>query len=116
MLTNVLAQEEVLPAERIAHAQIPTDPETRWKTVVPVVEDLKAKAKQLGLWNLFLSKTHYPKHGVPLTNLEVRAGPPSTVRPSDVPTVCRYGRSSRPRRAYGIRGCQLCSTGYWKYG
>ncbi|TCD71336.1 hypothetical protein EIP91_011107 [Steccherinum ochraceum] len=63
-------KEEVLPAERIAHAQIPTDPETRWKTVVPVIEDLKAKAKQLGLWNLFLSKSHYPKHGVPLTNLE----------------------------------------------
>jgi acyl-CoA dehydrogenase len=40
--------------------------------VIPVVEELKAKAKKLGLWNLFLSKAHYPAHGVPLTNLEVR--------------------------------------------
>jgi len=35
------------------------------------VEELKAKAKKLGLWNLFLSKAHYPEFGVPLTNLEV---------------------------------------------
>lgn len=43
---------------------------TRWKVIPPVIEELKAKAKAKGLWNLFLSKKHYPKHGVPLTNLE----------------------------------------------
>ncbi len=64
-------QNEVLPALRVAHAQVPTDPETRWKTVIPIVKDLKAKARKLGLWNLFLSKKHYPKFGVDLTNLEV---------------------------------------------
>ncbi|RPD61890.1 acyl-CoA dehydrogenase NM domain-like protein [Lentinus tigrinus ALCF2SS1-7] len=63
-------EDEVWPATRIAHAQLPADPEARWKTVIPVVADLKAKAKKLGLWNLFLSKTHYPQWGVPLTNLE----------------------------------------------
>ncbi|KAH8106238.1 acyl-CoA dehydrogenase NM domain-like protein [Cristinia sonorae] len=63
-------KDEVLPAERVAHAQIPTDPEQRWKVVIPVVQDLKVKAKKLGLWNLFLSKAHYPKYGVPLSNLE----------------------------------------------
>ncbi|EIN10694.1 acyl-CoA dehydrogenase NM domain-like protein [Punctularia strigosozonata HHB-11173 SS5] len=62
--------DEVYPATKIAHAQIPTDPATRWSTVVPIIADLKAKARAQGLWNLFLSKTHYPKHGVPLTNLE----------------------------------------------
>lgn len=36
----------------------------------PVIEELKAKAKSLGLWNLFLSKKHYPDVGSPLTNLE----------------------------------------------
>ena len=60
------------PALKVAHAQLPTDPETRWKTVIPVVAELKEKAKKLGLWNLFLSKAHYPQFGVPLTNLEVR--------------------------------------------
>lgn len=51
---------------------MPND-EQRWKTIVPVVADLKIRAKQLGLWNLFLSKTHYPQFGVDLTNLEVRS-------------------------------------------
>lgn len=71
-VTNILDQNEVIPAQALAHAQIPTDPATRWKAVIPVVEELKVKARKLGLWNLFLSKTHYPEHGVPLTNLEVR--------------------------------------------
>ncbi|KAH7100639.1 acyl-CoA dehydrogenase NM domain-like protein [Auriculariales sp. MPI-PUGE-AT-0066] len=61
---------EVYPALRVAEAQVPADPVQRWKTEVPVVEELKKKAKARGLWNLFLSKAHYPEHGVPLTNLE----------------------------------------------
>ncbi|KAI0786337.1 acyl-CoA dehydrogenase/oxidase [Abortiporus biennis] len=63
-------RDDVLPSVRVAHAQLPDDEETRWKTVLPVLEELKAKAKKLGLWNLFLSKAHYPKYGVPLSNLE----------------------------------------------
>ena len=62
----------MFPALRVAHAQIPTDPAARWKTTSSVLAELKEKAKKLGLWNLFLSKAHYPKFGVPLTNLEVR--------------------------------------------
>ncbi|KAI0269257.1 acyl-CoA dehydrogenase NM domain-like protein [Gloeopeniophorella convolvens] len=62
-------EEEVGPVERLARAQLPTDG-MRWKTVIPIVEELKVKARELGLWNLFLSKAHYPEHGVPLTNLE----------------------------------------------
>ncbi|KAJ8086359.1 hypothetical protein PM082_005182 [Marasmius tenuissimus] len=62
-------EDEVFPATRVAHAQLPAD-ERRWKTVIPIVEELKVKAKKLGLWNLFLSKAHYPEFGVPLTNLE----------------------------------------------
>ncbi|KAF8524721.1 acyl-CoA dehydrogenase [Gautieria morchelliformis] len=62
-------QNEVLPATSVAEAQLPQD-ERRWKTVIPVVEELKVKGRKLGLWNLFLSQAHYPKYGVPLTNLE----------------------------------------------
>ncbi|KZO93240.1 acyl-CoA dehydrogenase NM domain-like protein [Calocera viscosa TUFC12733] len=63
-------QNEVVPAERVYLAQIPSDPATRWQTIPPILEELKAKARKLGLWNMFLSKTHYPDVGVDLTNLE----------------------------------------------
>ena len=61
----------MLPALRVAHAQVPEDFEKRWKTVIPIVAELKVKARKLGLWNLFLSKAHYPEYGVPLSNFEV---------------------------------------------
>ena len=64
-------RDDVIPAERLYHSQVPTDPTKRWTNVIPVMVELKAKAKALGLWNLFLSRTHYPDVGVPLTNLEV---------------------------------------------
>lgn len=64
-----VAQDEIMPALPVVHAQLPNDEQARWKTVIPVVDELKARAKKLGLWNLFLSKTHYAE-GVPLTNLE----------------------------------------------
>ncbi|KAG0150728.1 hypothetical protein CROQUDRAFT_668358 [Cronartium quercuum f. sp. fusiforme G11] len=63
-------EQECLPAEAIYFAQISQHPAKRWSEVPQVMEDLKAKAKARGLWNLFLSKTHYPGEGVPLTNLE----------------------------------------------
>ncbi|PWN29740.1 acyl-CoA dehydrogenase NM domain-like protein [Jaminaea rosea] len=71
-LTDVVrfTLDEVLPAAELYEAQISKDPATRWKQVPPVIEELKNKAKAKGLWNLFLSKKHYPKHGTPLTNLE----------------------------------------------
>ncbi|KAK2466520.1 hypothetical protein APHAL10511_002162 [Amanita phalloides] len=63
-------EEEVWPANKLAQAQLPVDPRKRWQTVIPVVMELKEKAKKHGLWNLFLSKAHYPDFGIPLTNLE----------------------------------------------
>jgi len=71
-LTKVInfVENECIPAEATFHAQIPHDKEQRWKVVPSVMEDLKKKAKAQGLWNLFLSKKHYPKHGMPLSNLE----------------------------------------------
>jgi acyl-CoA dehydrogenase len=63
-------EDEILPAVKVAHAQLPDDPVQRWKTVIPIIAELKEKAKKQGLWNLFLSKAHYPEFGVPLTNVE----------------------------------------------
>ena len=58
----------VYPAEETYHKQMN---EARAKgdpwIVVPVVEELKAKAKKQGLWNLFLNES---ENGAGLTNLE----------------------------------------------
>lgn len=60
--------KHVYPAEAVYNDQMS---EARAKgnpwIVVPVVEDLKAKAKAQGLWNLFLNES---SHGAGLTNLE----------------------------------------------
>ena len=47
---SAFMEEHVYPAEPIYEAQQAEGP--RWK-VLPIVEDLKAKAKAAGLWNLF---------------------------------------------------------------
>ena len=41
--------------------------EDRWGAIPPIMEELKQKAQQAGLWNLFLPDSEY---GAGLTNLE----------------------------------------------
>jgi acyl-CoA dehydrogenase len=41
----------------------------RWENHPPIIEELKEKAKKLGLWNMFLPKGHY-KESPGWTNLE----------------------------------------------
>jgi len=57
--------EHVLPAETVFAAQLESGP-SRW-VIPPVMEELKARAKREGLWNLFLPESEY---GPGLTNLE----------------------------------------------
>jgi acyl-CoA dehydrogenase len=57
-----------MPSDAVARAQM-AQFKTRWGVYPPIIDDLKAKAKKLGLWNIFLSKTHY-KEGAGFTNLE----------------------------------------------
>jgi acyl-CoA dehydrogenase len=58
-------EEVVYPAERIYVEQLRDSP-TRW-VVPPVMEEMKAKAKEAGLWNLFLPDSD---KGAGLKNLE----------------------------------------------
>lgn len=51
-----------IPADKLYHHQIHTDPAKRWKSTPEITEKLKAKARLLGLWNMFLSK-HYAEGG-----------------------------------------------------
>lgn len=83
-------EEDCLPAQSTFHDQISTDPALRWKSYPAVIEELKAKARGLGLWNLFLSKEHYPDVGVPLTNLEYAVM-------AEVMGRCEFGRASEHR-------------------
>jgi acyl-CoA dehydrogenase len=57
--------EQVYPNEHLYHQQI-DEAESRWQ-VPPIMEQLKEKARAVGLWNLFMPGTHY---GVGLTNVE----------------------------------------------
>lgn len=62
-------QNQVFPAERQMELELKQNAfnSTRWNAVIPVVEELKIKAKARGLWNLFLPNSDY---GANLTNLE----------------------------------------------
>ena len=55
--------EHVYPNEKKFYEQVEQD---RWRPV-PVIEELKPKARAAGLWNLFLPESEY---GAGLTNLE----------------------------------------------
>src|SRR5215470_12571001 len=57
--------EHIIPAEHTYHEQLDKGGD-RW-TSPPIMEELKAKARSAGLWNMFLPKKHYPDA---LTNLE----------------------------------------------
>ena len=63
----------VYPAVPVFDAQMEAFGNDRWQ-VVPIVEELKVKAKAAGLWNLFLPKDSLPEdspyRGAGLTNLE----------------------------------------------
>ncbi|QFK70261.1 acyl-CoA dehydrogenase [Pradoshia sp. D12] len=56
----------VYPNEGLYEVQL-NEQESRWSLVPPIMEDLKSKAKNAGLWNLFLPESEY---GAGLTNLE----------------------------------------------
>ncbi|KAI9049200.1 hypothetical protein LZ554_007047 [Drepanopeziza brunnea f. sp. 'monogermtubi'] len=68
-IVKKFVEERCIPADPIFAAQIEQSGSNRWDHYPSVVDDLKAEAKKLGLWNLFLAKGHY-KEGAGFTNLE----------------------------------------------
>lgn len=58
--------EHVYPNEKTYHAQLAGFGTDRWQ-VLPIIEELKAKAKAQGLWNLFHPDD---KHGAGLSNAD----------------------------------------------
>ncbi|MDC1100293.1 acyl-CoA dehydrogenase family protein [Gammaproteobacteria bacterium] len=59
-------EKECVPVEYTFHEQI-QDGDDRWKSYPPIMNELKDKAKSLGLWNLFLPESEF---GAGLTNYE----------------------------------------------
>src|SRR6201981_116135 len=58
-------EREIYPAEAVFERQLNEAP-SRWQ-IPPIMEELKAKARKAGLWNLFLPESEL---GAGLTNLE----------------------------------------------
>ena len=61
-------EEHVLPNEHVFYEQIDSA-DNRFRTP-PILDELKAKARDAGLWNLFLPHTFRDKYGIGLSNLE----------------------------------------------
>ena len=57
--------KHIYPAEKTFYEQLRSGP-TRWQ-VPPIIEELKVRARERGLWNLFLPES---QRGAGLTNLE----------------------------------------------
>ncbi|KIX95800.1 uncharacterized protein Z520_08508 [Fonsecaea multimorphosa CBS 102226] len=71
-LVERFVEEECIPADAVFSQQLNqkgSDTVSRFDAHPQVIEDLKAKARKLGLWNMFLPKNHF-KEGAGFSNLE----------------------------------------------
>ncbi|KKK14264.1 hypothetical protein ARAM_006035 [Aspergillus rambellii] len=67
-LVEEFVEKDCLPAEALFAAQLGHG-EQRWNTTPAIMESLTAKARKLGLWNMFLPKNHFAQ-GAGFSNLE----------------------------------------------
>ncbi|KAL2865654.1 uncharacterized protein BJX67DRAFT_373045 [Aspergillus lucknowensis] len=67
-LVEEFVEKECIPAEALFSAQLGEGAQ-RWTTTPAIMEELKAKARKLGLWNMFLPKNHFSQ-GAGFSNLE----------------------------------------------
>ncbi|GIJ85005.1 hypothetical protein Asppvi_003860 [Aspergillus pseudoviridinutans] len=67
-LVEQFVERDCIPAEPIFRAQLGQG-EQRWTTNPVVMDTLKAKARSLGLWNMFLPRNRFSQ-GAGFTNLE----------------------------------------------
>lgn len=67
-LIEKFVDQECIPADAVFAAQLGEGAQ-RWTGHPSVMDDLKVKAKKLGIWNMFLPKNHF-KEGAGFSNLE----------------------------------------------
>jgi len=68
-IVEKFVEEECIPADAVYSQQIGNTIEERFSSHPAIMEELKEKAKKLGLWNMFLPKNHF-KEGAGFSNLE----------------------------------------------
>jgi acyl-CoA dehydrogenase len=104
---SAFMEEHILPAEEVYQRQLSQLP-SRWG-VPPIMDELKAKAKSQGLWNLFLPKEEFPDG---LTNeeyaplCEIMGRSPIGAEPfncsapdtGNMETIARYGTKEQKER------------------
>lgn len=62
-------EEDCIPSDAVYVRQIGETTQQRFSSHPKIIEDLKVKARKLGLWNMFLPKAHF-KEGAGFSNLE----------------------------------------------
>ncbi|KAF1824539.1 acyl-CoA dehydrogenase NM domain-like protein [Dissoconium aciculare CBS 342.82] len=68
-IVEKFVEEECIPADTVYQQQIGETKAERWVAHPPILEHLKKRARELGLWNMFLPKNHF-KEGAGFSNLE----------------------------------------------
>ncbi|KAK5109431.1 hypothetical protein LTR62_006990 [Meristemomyces frigidus] len=68
-IVEKFVEEECIPADTIYARQVGEGVVNRFSAHPPILEDLKKRAQELGLWNMFLPKNHF-KEGAGFSNLE----------------------------------------------
>jgi len=69
-IVEKFVEEECIPADPIFSAQVGQGTVERFNSHPAVMEDLKNKAKALGIWNMFLPLNHFKDISPGFTNLE----------------------------------------------
>ncbi|EDN04848.1 acyl-CoA dehydrogenase [Histoplasma capsulatum] len=67
-LVQEFVEKDCIPADSVFQAELGEGAQ-RWTATPAILEELKAKARKLGLWNMFLPKNHF-KEGAGFSNLE----------------------------------------------
>ncbi|CAG5188682.1 uncharacterized protein ALTATR162_LOCUS12008 [Alternaria atra] len=68
-IVEKFVEEECIPADAVYVRQIGQTVQERFSSHPSIIEDLKKRAQELGLWNMFLPKAHF-KEGAGFSNLE----------------------------------------------
>ncbi|OSS45289.1 hypothetical protein B5807_10166 [Epicoccum nigrum] len=68
-IVEKFVEEECIPADAVYLRQLGETTKERFSAHPQIIEDMKKRGRELGLWNMFLPKAHF-KEGAGFSNLE----------------------------------------------